>query len=82
MKEEKKQKKNCSGELFEGTAHVGIMPTWAVLPPQQTTQIERKKKKKKTTTKDSNPKALIPCYSLYDRFRHKRWRLLYYSTYP
>jgi hypothetical protein len=37
---------------------------------KKTTQIEQEKKK--TTTKDSNPKALIPCYSLYERFRHKR----------
>jgi hypothetical protein len=36
MKKNKKNKKtNCSRELFEGTAHVGIMATWAVLPPEK-----------------------------------------------
>jgi hypothetical protein len=29
------RKRNCSRELFEGTALVGIMPTWAVLPPEK-----------------------------------------------
>jgi hypothetical protein len=63
------KKKNC----YQGTARVGIMPTWAVLPPE--------KHYYKQMTSDSNPKFLISCYSLYERFRHERWRLLYYSTY-
>jgi hypothetical protein len=35
MKLEKRKKKPCSKELFDGTARMGIMPTWAVLPPEQ-----------------------------------------------
>jgi hypothetical protein len=30
-----KKKKQTARELFEGTARVGIMATWVVLPPEK-----------------------------------------------
>jgi hypothetical protein len=39
---------------------------------QQNNTNKAKKKKKNTTTKDSNPKALMPCYSLYEQFKGRR----------
>ena len=64
--------------FFQGTAHVGT--TWAVQPPEQYSQKNRISRMENNyynqKAKDSNPKALIPCFSLYEWFRHKRWRLL------
>jgi hypothetical protein len=53
----------------------GTKPTWAVQQPEQYSQKNRTNRAEnnyyKQRANDSNPKALIPCYTLHERFRHK-----------
>ena len=71
--------------FFQGATRVETKPTLAVQRPKQYSRKNRINRAEnnyyKQRAKDSNPKALIPCYNLHERFRHKRWRLLHYSIY-
>jgi hypothetical protein len=39
--------------IFQGTAHIGSKPTWAVLPPEEHSP-KKKKKKEQWKTKTTN----------------------------